>query len=739
MSADKFRPPMQSAPLLRRPRLERRLDAATEPVVVISAPAGAGKTVLLADWAQGSMARGECAWLCLDEYDNAPARFWDGVLQALRQVRTSPDLPRRCERWSLDFWADELLPALQAGLRNGPRCSLVLDGLEHVPNEDVARSLGDFLTRLPAGIRVVLSTRHVPGAPVPALRARGMVAELDQSDLRFTSEEASAWLAELLGAAPAADFLSELYAAAEGWAAGLCLVGRALARRGSGVPEGYEVTPGAQAVADYLSTEVLDRLTTEQRAFLLRTSVLEELSTESCRAVVGGERAGVLLRELVRTVQLIVPVSADPPTYRHHRALSALLWEVLASESPGAVMSLHRAAAQWYAGRRQTAAAVRHCLLSGDPSSAVSAVLAGWEGAVAAGRTADVAGWLSLLPDRAVSADPRLCVVAGLTALSDGDPEAAGRWLDVAQARQAGSEGAGRGSTVTSVAAVARAVACCLRGEILSAARISAMAGACTAPLTFWHALACVARGTALLWQGQGEEADGVLGEAVRDAHAAGHHLVLIRALGARAVGALVAGRHRQARTLSDEALRIADTCGLEGHFVAALAHISRAGLLVEETDLEESEAALARAEAALAGTARAGSEPHARALLHHLKSSLARARQDSEAARAARDAARHVAGLCESPGLLTELLARAGGRSASGPDTEPAASRPKLSLREQLVLRALCGPLTLREIAAEFHVSHNTVKTQVRAIFRKLGAHDRRGAVATARERGVL
>ncbi|MBI0296124.1 hypothetical protein JBE04_17040 [Streptomyces sp. PRKS01-29] len=731
----KLRPPAQPPHLLTRPRLLRRLDAATEPVVVVSAPAGAGKTVLLAEWSQGPAARGQCAWLSLDGYDNAPGRLWAGILRALRHVRPRLTVRPGGDEWTLDAWLEEILPGLVAGLGGAGPLTLILDGLESITDPDAVRSLADFLTRLPPGFRAVLSTRHVPGKPVPTLRARGLVAELDQHDLAFTPEEARAVLTALLGSAPAADTSGALYVATEGWAAGLCIMGRALARSPHQTDTERNVAHGRQAVAEYLATEVLFRLTTEQRRFLLRTSVLDELSTGPCQAL-AGDRAGVLLRELARTVRLLVPVAADPSAYRPHPALAALLSDVLGSEGPDTVPSLHRSAAQWYSRRGETTAAVRHWVLGGDEPSAVSTILGAWEKAISAGGGARVSRWLGLLPRRTVAADARLCVVAAMAALSEGTPETARRWLDVARLRQTGPETVGEGSTVSDAAAVARAVACWLEGEVRTADRLGASAVAGTMPLTSWRALACTARGAAALWASRYQEAEALLGEATRDAHAAGHSLALVRALGLRALCALLAGRHELARTLSDEALEAAAAAGLSVHFVSVSGYLGRAGLLLEEGRTEEAAAALADAEAALAGSPRTAHEPHIRALCHATRARLESARHNADAAREAREAAGRAASGCEPPGALRDLLDRAG----EGAAVTPSAPGPQdLSLGERRVLRALCGPLTLREIAAELHVSHNTVKTQVRAIFRKLDAHDRSGAVARARACGVL
>jgi LuxR family maltose regulon positive regulatory protein len=412
---------------------------------------------------------------------------------------------------------------------------------------------------------------------------------------------------------------------------------------------------------------------------------------------------------------------------------------MLAAEQPTAAAHLHRAAARWYREQRDTTPAVRHSVLGGDLPSAVEAILGAWEDTIAAGRRSDVEHWLQFLPARTVAADARLCVVAAMTALSGGDPDTAQRWLDVAQAREAGAKMVGEAGTVAGAAAVARAVACCVKGEILSADRLCGSAFPAVVPLTAWRALACVARGTALLWQGRYDEADHWLGESIRDAYATYHRLVLVRALGARAACALLSGHGERAPALSGEALQMAEADGLGGHFVTALAHLSRARLLLEMATVDEAEASLFRAEEVLGEAGQSGVDPHVRVLCHMLRAQLEDARHNGGAAREARGAARRTAASCESPGVLPELLI-----STENGSSGPAASLPLtgpegLSAGERRILRALCGPLTLREIAAEFYVSHNTVKTQVRSVFRKLDAHSRSGAIERARECGVL
>jgi LuxR family maltose regulon positive regulatory protein len=762
----KLRPPLPHHRLIPRPRLLRRLDAADGPLVVLSAPAGAGKTALLADWSRDRLARGDCAWLSLDAHDNRPERLWGGIVDALRRARPDLCLPEDAGGWTVDLWIETMLPALLAALPGDRPFTLILDGAEQVTDDDAVTSLGEFIARLPAGMRVVMATRHRPGAPVPALRSQGAVTEFDLTDLSFSANEAATLLADGLRVALPADLVGEVCAATEGWAAGLCLAGRALAGRANADPArtgraisapayggrlyaGHRddaaspLAPAARAVADYLTTEVLDRLTVEQRGFLVRSSVLEVLDAGACEAVTGNDRASLLLHELARKVRFLVPVDTGRESYRLHGALRRVLSTVPSAERPVGRTDLHRTAARWYAGQGRTESSVRQSLLGGDLASATATVLARWEEPVATGRGHEVARWLHILPSRTIASDPRLGVVAAITALSTGDPVEARRRLNIVQSLAPSTDlpgpADGKGGTpVADAAAVARAMAGCVNGEVVAADPWPGIAGRLdTQPHpTVWRALARVADGTALLWRGAFDQAEHRLSEAVRDAYATGHTLALVRAFGARAVCAFFDGRPSDARELSDEALRIAEAEGLDRHFTAALAHVCRGRLLIRSDALAEAEHTLQCAEESLAAID--GGEPHVRALCQLSRAALGDARRDAAAARTAVRGAAATAERCAAPGVLGDLLARAE-ESCSRTASADAQAVRELSPSERRVLRALCGPLTLREIASELHISHNTIKTQVRAIFRKLDAHSRSSAIVYARERGIL
>ena len=287
--ATKLHVPRPQPGFVPRPRLVEALgEGLARGRVLVCAPAGFGKTALLADWARGDGR--PVAWLGLDAGDSDPARFWRYAVAALDQARpglagrVGPPPPRS---------SDGLVTALINELAADPgpdEVLLVLDDYHLVDSGPVHESLAFLLENLPPGLRVVVSSRADPPLPLARLRARGQLAELRAADLRFTSEEAAALLGQAAGPGLPGTAVTALVARTEGWAAGLQLA--ALSLQGHTDAAGFVAafSGSHRFVLDYLADEILDSQPGPVRAFLLETSVLERLSGELCDAVTG--RAG---------------------------------------------------------------------------------------------------------------------------------------------------------------------------------------------------------------------------------------------------------------------------------------------------------------------------------------------------------------------------------------------------------------------------------------------------------------
>ena len=276
-----------------RPRLVEALgEGLARRLILVCAPAGSGKTALLADWAPSG--NRPVAWLSLDAADNDPVRFWRHTVAALDRARPGigervglllgPPAPA-----SFEGLVTALINDLAAQPGDG-EVLLVLDDYHLIDAQPVHASLAFLLEHLPPGLHLVLASRADPPLPLARLRAGGQLAELRTADLRFTAEEAAALLRESAGADLPAAAVAALAARTEGWAAGLQLAALSLA--GQADPAGFVAafSGSHRYVLDYLAEEVLDRQPEELRTFLLETSVLERLSGGLCDAVTGRDR-----------------------------------------------------------------------------------------------------------------------------------------------------------------------------------------------------------------------------------------------------------------------------------------------------------------------------------------------------------------------------------------------------------------------------------------------------------------
>jgi len=430
--ATKLHMPRPQPGFVPRPRLVRALgDGLARGRVLVCAPAGFGKTALLADWADGGGR--PVAWLGLDSGDSDPARFWRYAVAALDRARPGlagrvGPLPSR----SFGALATALINELAAD--PGPdELLLVLDDYHLVDSGPVHESVAFLLENLPPGLRVVVSGRADPPLPLARLRARGQLAELRAADLRFTPEEAAALLGEAAGPGLPGTAVAALVARTEGWAAGLQLAGLSL--RGRADAAGFAAAFGGshRFVLDYLADEVLDGQTGPVRAFLLETSVLERLSGELCDAITGRAGSQAMLQDIERAGLFLVPLDEVRGWWRYHHLFADLLRARLQAEQPGRAQALHRAAAAWSQEHDLADDAVRHALAAGDPAWAARLVERHVEERLGRGEGATVRRWLSALPADSVRARSRLCLAQAYGAAQGFQLEALEALLDDAE------------------------------------------------------------------------------------------------------------------------------------------------------------------------------------------------------------------------------------------------------------------------------------------------------------------
>ena len=420
-----------------RPRLVQALDEGlVGRLILVGAPAGFGKTALLACWAR----RGDrpVAWLSLDAGDNDPARFWRHAVAALDRAR--PGIAERVGALlgpPAPASFEGLVTALINELAAPPgqdELLLVLDDYHLIDAQQVHEPIAFLLEHLPPGVHLVLASRADPALPLARLRAGGQLAELRADDLRFTAEEAAALLRETAGDVLPAAAVVALAARTEGWAAGLQLA--ALSLQGQADPTGFVAafSGSHRYILDYLTDEVLDGQTDQVREFLLETSVLERLSGGLCDAVTGRTGGQVMLERVERANLFLVPLDEVRGWWRYHHLFADLLRARLQQQQqPGRVAALHRAAAAWCEEHGLADDAVRHALAAGDPAWAARLIERHFDEIFLSGERATLERWLGALPAGLIRSRPRLLLAQARLALLSGRLEAVDGLLDNAE------------------------------------------------------------------------------------------------------------------------------------------------------------------------------------------------------------------------------------------------------------------------------------------------------------------
>ncbi|HEX8487270.1 MAG TPA: hypothetical protein VF642_01895, partial [Propionibacteriaceae bacterium] len=358
---------------LHRERLLARLSRPGVRLSAVVAPAGWGKTRLLAQSAERARSRAAVAWLTLDAGENDPHRFWSYLLTT---VREATGLGQRALEMLSAPASDPLavaVPLLLEDLTSSqPALVVILDDYHVLTSSAVHEGVEFLLSYLPATVQLVVASRADPPLPLARLRARGELAEVRAADLRFTVAESSAMLAAAgqMGL-PAAD-VEDLCRRTEGWAAGLRLVALTLAAADDPVGAARRFGGDDRHIVDYLSDEVLQGLSPTDRQFLVRSSVLEQLSGPLCDAVLGRDDSATLLEDLDRRGLFLQPLDHRREWYRCHGLFRDVLRRELDRGTPAPVRELQLRAADWFADRAEIEHAVRYRLAAGDVDGATA-------------------------------------------------------------------------------------------------------------------------------------------------------------------------------------------------------------------------------------------------------------------------------------------------------------------------------------------------------------------------------
>ena len=396
--------------LVARPRLSGRLRRGAESrLLLISAPAGFGKTTLLAEWLAAPRTGGSVAWLSLEESDRQTASYWTYLIAALQTVAPAVGGSALELLQSAQPPIETLLATMLNELSTVPDdIYLVLDDYHLVDGPDLQPGMTYLLEHLPPQVHLVISTREDPALPLARLRARGDLVEIRAADLRFTAEEAAAYLTGAMGLALTSGDVAALEGRTEGWIAALQLA--ALSMQGRDDVAGFIATFAGddRYIVDYLAEEVLQRQPEQTHQFLLRTSILDRLSGPLCDAVTGQHGGKAMLESLDRANLFVVPLDDRRRWYRYHHLFADVLHTHLLEDQPDEVPELHRRASGWYEQHGEPSGAIRHALAAGDVERAAELVELTIPALRRNRQEATIRSWLEAIPDEVVRVRPML-------------------------------------------------------------------------------------------------------------------------------------------------------------------------------------------------------------------------------------------------------------------------------------------------------------------------------------------
>jgi ATP/maltotriose-dependent transcriptional regulator MalT len=599
----KLRPSRARPKLVARPRLTERLERETgRRLTLISAPAGFGKTTLLLEWLEGREG-GSVAWLSLDEGDNDPVRFLSYLVAALR--RTAGEgfgegvlaALRSPERQRIEA----VIGAFVNELADLPgEVAVVLDDYHLIDSEGVHGMVAFLLEHLPEGAHLVICGRVDPPLPLARLRVRGQMTELHAADLRFTPEEAAAFLGDVMGLNLSADDVAALEQVTEGWIAALQLAALSMREREdvSGFIRSF--SGSHRDVFDFLAEEVLQGQTEKVQTFLLETSILDRLSGPLCDALTGRDDGQRTLERLERENLLVIPLDDERVWYRYHHLFADFLRGRLMRESPERAGELHLRASDWYEKNALVAEAVDHALSAGDHERAARLMEGGIGQTWYRGEVMTLLGWLRKLPREAMLRRPLLLVWYAAALMLVGRFEGVESLLREAEGAVGGA-GEGQGEEprpgaddpqhVRATAAAVRSLHARLRGDPKGAIEHARRALALLPegnldPRPF--AALCLAE--AYLAADDPEAANATFAETAELARAAGHDYIALTAMGSLIHLRMSQGRLREAEGLLRQALSFAAERGAELLPAVGRVRIGMGELLYERDDLEASE-----------------------------------------------------------------------------------------------------------------------------------------------------
>ena len=725
--------------VVRRRLLEFLRNALDFKVSVISASTGYGKTTLLAQWRRVEESEVPFAWVSLDEQDNDPIRLWRHILEALRRVVPEEE----------DFGADVLvglsaveqrfagftLPTLINELAELPyQVVLVLDDYQFVTEEDSHQSVAFFVEHLPENVHLVISSRTDPPLPLGRIRARGELNEIRTEQLAFSEEEAECLLNEKMGLDIGPDDLCVLLERTEGWPAGIYLTSLSLQNKEDKHAFIESFSGSNRYIVGLLGEEVLAGLTEEVRQFLLETSVLTTMTGPLCDAVTGRQGSARLLRELVSSNLFAISLDDQGEWYRYHHLFSELLLYELKSSRPELVPTLRRRASVWLEDAGYFEGAIRQAIAATDHERVALLIARHWFGYVLSGQMATVERWLHTLPEEMITHDAALALVKAWNDALNGQRAESEGYLALAEGLSYEGPLPDGTASVESGAALVRGVfgyggVRAMAEAIQSAAELESER---ISPRT---ALADLGLGLSLYYKGDASRARKPLEEGLR-LTSIDQPVLRIGVLSALSLVATDEGHLEEAESLAREARTAVERFKLQEVPQSTVVNVSLGRALAKGGKLAEAQVELENGLLMRQRFPELNPWPTIIGLLTHSEVRLARG--DRSGARQALAEARAIMEEYPDAGIFPELIERQERKVRARKPQEPQLGA-ELTERERDVLRLLVGELTTRQMAQSLYITPNTVRTQIKSIYRKLGVSSRGAAVEEANAMNLI
>ena len=698
-------------------------------VLSVVAPAGYGKSTLLAQWAERHRPR--VGWVSVDEHDNDPAVLLTYLAAALDRIEPlGPAVFRGLGSPTAAVTVPTLL-ASAIGAMDQP-VALVIDHLEQITGQQSLDAVAHLALRLPAESRIAIGSRDRLPLPTARLRAQGGIAEVGADDLAMDRSEAPSLLSGA-GVTLADGDVDELLRRTEGWPVGLYLGALAVKAGGRQAEAGARVTGDARYLGDYLRSEILDRVSPAESSFLTRTSVLATMSGPLCDATLGETGSHQVLEALEDRNLLVIPLDDRREWYRYHHLFRDLLAAELLHREPEIVPELHRRASTWCEAHGMPEAAIQHAQAAGDPDRVARLVLIHANPVWASGRSDTLLRWLTWFDEqRLLERYPGIAAHGGVMFALAGRPGEAERWVAAAESSTAVGP-LDDGNTAEATRAYLRAILC--RDGVDTMRRDAEEALAGLGPGSPYRATMIHTEGVSYLLEGDLDTADAKLAYAIAANAGGAAAPVGSLLLAERGIIAIDRDDWDDAETLADEAGALLASGDFDDYWTSALVYAWLARVAAHRGEIELARDHVARAARLRHLLTYAVPVVSALALLEmaHAYIVLGDTSGGRTVLRQLRDIVQQRPKLGVLPEQADELRHQLDETQAGAPGVS------SLTTAELRLVPYLSTHLSFREIGERLYISRHTVKSQAVSVYRKLGVSSRSEAITRMHELGVL